>query len=88
MGNEEILKEVKDLLMISDDSVDRPLMLRMLAVRDYMKNAGVSEAVLQSYSGVLALSIGVNDTWNAPPGEAKFSPGFLNMATQLQAKSM
>lgn len=88
MNEADILREVKALLMISDDSVDGALMPRMLGTMEYMKNAGVSDEIISSHAGVVALSIGVNDTWNAPTGAVRFSPVFTNMVTQLQIKSM
>lgn len=84
MNEAALLQQVKDILMIQGDGFDSVLQPRILAVTGYLRNAGVSEQNIDSPTGVVAVALGANDLWNLTSGEQKFSPGFLNLATQLQ----
>lgn len=88
MSNENLLAEVKKGLSISGEYTDATLMTKVLAVKGFILNAGVTGAILETELGLATLTVGVNDLWNLTPGEVKFSPAFSILLTQLQAMSI
>lgn len=81
------MKAVKDMLMITGDEFDAAIMPIMLGVKGYMTGAGVSESLMYSNAGIVAITLGTNDLWNLTAGEAKFSGCFLGIVNQLRFKS-
>lgn len=88
INNENLLDKVKKGLSISGEYTDDTLMTKVIAVKGFILNAGVSETNLETELGMAALTVGVNDLWNLTPGEVKFSPAFSILLTQLQAVSL
>ena len=85
MTNDELLIECKKGLNISlgTTALDGILTQKILAVKSFMKNAGVSDAKLADDLAVGVIVIGVADLWQLEGGEAKLSPAFKMLLTQL-----
>lgn len=88
MTDTELLGKVKTGLGISDTSQDPNLLIKTVAVKQYMLNAGVTTEHLESELGIATLTVGVNDIWNTVSGEVKFSNAFDILMVQLKAVSM
>lgn len=83
----ELLKKVKSGLGIAGEFQDDTLTIYIDEVKEFMKDAGVSEAILNSSSSVGCIMKGVNDLMNLAPGASKFSPYFEWRVAQLAIKS-
>lgn len=85
MTNEELLIEVKTGLFGSPSGDWRDPMLRVYIneVKEFMRDAGVKQTVLDSERAVGCITIGVNDLWNYQGGGVKFSPYFNDRVVQL-----
>jgi len=88
MTDEELLAKIKEGLSIVGNYNDAQLMTKMLAVKEYMLNAGITIENIESNLGIVTLTIGVLDIWNLTSGDVRFSDIFNNLITQLQIKSM
>lgn len=86
MTKDEMLAEVKKGLNITGEYQDDALRGYIAEVLDYLADAGVSSAVLQSKSVIGAVVRGVSDLWNYGSGGADFSPYFKQRAVQLAFK--
>lgn len=88
MTDAELLTECKKGLNVSMDSteLDGILKQKMLAVKHFMLNAGVTINQLESGLGLAVLTLGVGDLWNLTSGDVKFSSVFYILLTQLQAQ--
>lgn len=89
MTNAEILEKVK-IGLNADDSNDNDngLLIKTIAVKQYMLNSGVSQEQIESELGIATLTIGVNDIWTIDSGSLKFSVIFNSLLTQLAIKSL
>lgn len=89
MTNTELLAACKTALNIqqSTTAFDGVITQKLLAVKSYMKGAGISDALMNDDLAVGVIVMGVADIWNVDGGETKFSPVFHTMLTQLAAKS-
>ena len=76
MNDNEILAQVKTALGICGDYQDQTLRLYINEAKEYIKSAGVSDAI-----GVICR--GVADLWNYGAGDAKLSDYFIQRVTQL-----
>ncbi|TCJ05048.1 phage gp6-like head-tail connector protein [Cytobacillus praedii] len=85
MDDENLLVECKKGLNIPVNSTvhDSLLKQKMLAVKMFMKNAGVSEENLSNDLAVAVIVMGVSDLWEVRSGEVKFSPVFFTLVNQL-----
>lgn len=89
MDSEELLSKVKIGLDANDtEDNDGNLLIKTIAVKQYMLNSGVSEEQIETELGIATLTIGVNDIWNLTPGALGFSTLFFNFITQLASKSL
>lgn len=89
MDNNELLEKVKTGLSADDNTDnDSNLLIKVIGVKQYMLNSGVSQELLETEEGITALTIGVNDVWDLTPGELKFSVIFHSFLTQLAIKSL
>ena len=88
MTDIELLAKVKSGLGITGTATDDTISIKMLAVKQYMLNAGVTIEQIETDLGIATLTVGVNDLWNLASGEVKFSQAFDILATQLKAVSM
>lgn len=85
MTNAELLIECKTGLGIQEDSTafDNVLNQKIIAVKSFMRRAGVSDETLASEDVIGVLVMGVGDIWNQEAGAVKFSPAFISMTAQL-----
>ena len=88
MTDLEMLAKVKSGLGLTGIATDDTILIKMMAVKQYMFNAGVTIEQIETELGIAALTVGVNDLWNLNSGEVKFSPAFDILMTQLKAVSM
>lgn len=79
----DILAYVKSAMQIFGDAQDGALSAFIDEVTAYLKDAGVTDAVLKSDQAKGIICRGVIDLWNYGPGEAKLSDYFMQRATQL-----
>lgn len=77
------LEDVKNALGITGDYQDATLQIYFDEVVDFLVDAGVKQSNISK--GILAR--GVADLWNYGMSEGKFSPYFLQRASQLAFKS-
>lgn len=89
MDNSELLEKVK-ISLNADDNTDNDnnLLIKVIGVKQYMINSGVSEEQIETELGIAAITIGVNDIWDLTPGALKFSAIFNTFLTQLAIKSL
>lgn len=73
---------------VTSTAFDGILSQKLLAVKGYMKGAGVSDIVMASDLAVGVIVLGVADLWNLNSGEVKFSPAFHTLLTQLAISSL
>ena len=85
MTNAELLAECKISLGIQADSTafDGVLNQKLLAVKSYMKRAGVTDDAMDDDLAVGVIVMGVTDLWKIEGGEIKFSPAFNTLTSQL-----
>lgn len=84
MADSAMLASVKAALGVSGNNFDTTLSGYIDTVTAYMSRAGVSAALIADSAFIV--SRGVNDIWNND-GEAKFSPLFVDMVSQLVLSS-
>lgn len=85
MDDDMLLTECKIGLGMQADSdvFDGVLRQKIIAVKSFMRRAGVSEFTLTSDDAVGVIVMGVGDIWSQEAGAIKFSPAFISMVTQL-----
>lgn len=88
MTTEQVLTAVKAGLSVSGTYNDSVLTQKLLAVTNYMINAGINETILYSNLGIACICVGVTDLWNLTGGEIKFSPAFGMLIEQLAVISL
>lgn len=88
MTDAELLAKVKAGLGLSGIYTDETISIKMLAVKQYMLNAGVTIEKVETELGIAALTVGVSDLWNLTSGEVKFSLAFDILMTQLKVVSI
>ena len=90
MTTNEIVTECKKGLNIPTDTAtfDDVLAQKVVAVKGFLSGAGVSAAQQDTDLGIGTIVMGVADLWDIQGGEAKFSPAFNILATQLAAASL
>ena len=76
------LNDVKNALGITGDYQNDTLQVYYDEVISFLRDAGVAET--HSTSGIVAR--GIADLWNYGSGDGKFSPYFIQRATQLALK--
>jgi hypothetical protein len=90
MTDAELLLECKKGLGIPTASTAHDLVLtqKLLAVKSFIKGAGVSDTMLSDDLSTSVIVMGVTDIWNLEAGEIKFSPVFICLLGQLTATSL
>ena len=85
----DLLKACKQGLRISESNTayDELIRQKIAVVENYMRNAGVSEEVLDGEQAAGTIVLGVVDIFGVAPGETKFSQVFHTLVTQLAIKS-
>lgn len=84
MNELEILSKVKKAMGISGDYQDDLLEIYISSVKDFMKNAGVSDSAINDAKSVAVITRGVIDLWGYSSGKGKFSTLFIEMVQQLR----
>lgn len=82
----DLLEKVKSALGITGTFQDPTLNLYISEVKEYLLDAGVSQAVINSSTSIGVITRGVADLWNYGAGNAELSPYFLQRAIQLTYK--
>lgn len=77
------LEKVKNALGITGEYQDDTLKIYIDEVMAYMKDAGVSEAVINSEKSAGVIARGVTDLWNYNGGAGKLSEYFYQRVSQL-----
>lgn len=83
--NDELLIKVKKGLGITGDYQDDTLQIYIDEVEDFMRGAGVSDAIINSNSSVGVITRGVSDLWDYGSGSTGLSPYFKERVVQLRA---
>lgn len=84
MTDAELLEEVKSRLGITGPYQDDTLSGYISDTKQYLRDAGVSEIVLNSSAAVGVIARGVSDLWNYGTGTTSFSEYFIQRAVQLR----
>lgn len=84
----ELLEKVKAALGITGAYQDETLRLYIDDVKEYLKDAGVSENIINSTASIGVITRGVADLWNYGSGNTELSPYFYQRAAQLVYKSL
>lgn len=79
----DTLSKVKSALGITGEYQDATLQIYIDEVKAYMKDAGVSEAVIESDVSAGVIARGVTDLWNYNGGAGKLSDYFYQRVSQL-----
>lgn len=89
LTNDELLQKVKTGLSASGPFNDGNLMIKTMAVKQYMLGAGVTQEQIETELGIATITVGVTDLWNLASGEIKFSYAFdMCLMPQLKVLSM
>lgn len=83
--NDELLIKVKKGLGITGNYQDDTLLIYINEVEDFMRGAGVSDAIINSNSSVGVITRGVSDLWDYGSGSTGLSPYFKERVVQLRA---
>ena len=83
--NDELLIKVKKGLGITGAYQDDTLQIYIDEVEDFMRGAGVSDAIINSNSSVGVITRGVSDLWDYGSGSTGLSPYFKERVVQLRA---
>jgi len=70
-------------IQVESSAFDGVLTQKLLAVKSFMKRAGVSDDSMLDDLAVGVIVMGVADLWSAGGGEIKFSPAFNTLLSQL-----
>lgn len=84
MSEDLVLEDVKKALGITGEYQDETLSFYIRDVKDYMRDAGVHETVINSQSSLGAIARGVCDLWNY--GNGRFSSYFYQRVIQLSLR--
>ena len=86
MTDSELLKKVKTGLSVSGTYQDDTLQLYIDEVKEFMRNAGVTQTVIDGPESVGVIIRGVSDLWNYGSGNTELSPYFMQRVAQLSYK--
>lgn len=84
--NAELLLKIKSGLGITGDYQDDTLQVYVDEVKEFMKDAGIKEEVVNDTASVGCIMRGVADLWNYSSGGVKFSDYFEKRVIQLACK--
>ena len=83
MTADELLKKVKVGLGITGEYQDEALQFYIDEVKEFMRQAGVDQSVIDGSSAVGVIMRGVADLWNYGSGSVKLSDYFVQRVIQL-----
>lgn len=81
-----MLEKVKTALGITGEYQDATLQIYLDEVLFFLRDAGVSDDVLESNAATGIIVRGVADLWNYGSGGTQLSPYFMQRAVQLALK--
>lgn len=79
-----ILETVKTSLQITGTAFDGVLNIHIEEAKEYLRSAGVNEAVIEGEMSKGVLCHMVTDLWTLNGGESKLSPYTMQRIVQLQ----
>jgi len=85
MTDAELLIECKEGLniQVASTAFDPVLTQKLLAVKSFLRNAGLTDETMADDLAVGVIVMGVTDLWSLQGGEVKFSPAFYTLVSQL-----
>lgn len=83
----DLLAKVKNALGITGSYQDDTLSIYIEDVKEYLRDGGVCENLVNDTAAIGVISRGVADLWNYGSGEAQLSTYFMQRAAQLALKS-
>lgn len=86
ISDDDLLKEVKTALGIGGTYQDSKLKIYILEAKEFLLDAGVKSAIVNSKSAIGIIIRGVSDLWNYGSGNAQLSTYFMQRAIQLAYK--
>lgn len=88
ISDEDLLKEVKTALDIGGTYHDSKLKLYITEAKEFLLDAGVKPAIVNSKYAIGVITRGVSDLWNYGSGNTQLSTYFMQRATQLAYKEV
>ena len=86
MTDAELLTQVKHALGITGEYQNQTLTIYINEVKEFLRDSGVADEVINSNSAIGVISRGVSDLWNYGSGNTTFSAYFMQRAIQLAYK--
>lgn len=86
--DEQLLEKVKTALGITGDYQNDALSIYIAEVKEFLLDAGVKSAIVDSTLAIGVICRGVSDLWNYGAGNAQLSVYFMQRATQLALKEV
>ena len=83
MTDNELLTEVKKRIGVTGTYQDDTISGHIDDVKAFIKDAGVSDDVMQSRAIIGAVTRGVSDLWDYGSGKGEFSPYVMQRVIQL-----
>lgn len=87
ISEEDQLAKVKTALGITGEYQDDTLLIYIDEVKEYLRDAGVKDKIVDSNIAIGVISRGVSDLWNYGSGNAQLSLYFMQRATQLALRT-
>lgn len=87
MADSELLSEVKTALGIGGTYQDNTLQIYINETKEYLRDAGISDSIIDSEKAIGIITRGVSDLWNYGQGNAQLSQYFKERAIQLVYRS-
>lgn len=84
MTDVELLAEVKKRIGVTGTYQDDTIGGHIEDVKAFIKDAGVTDGVMQSRAIIGAVTRGVSDLWNYGAGDGEFSSFFYQRVIQLK----
>jgi len=84
MTENELLSKVKIALGVTGNYLDETLEIYISEVKQYIRDSGVPDEVLESSQAVGVIARGVADLWGGGSSGTKLSEYFFQRVTQLK----
>lgn len=86
MTDAELLTHVKNALGITGEYQNPTLTVYINEVKEFLRDSGVADGVINSNLAIGVISRGVSDLWNYGSGNTAFSAYFMQRVIQLSYK--